>query len=188
MVIFTSRRWRTRADSVIPSSPGHIGRFAAVTCILVYLQIMLGAVVRHVPVVAEPGTYALAVRFHLFLAAVVTLHVALLAWRVLRRENRVPPLRGLAMWLVALLCVQLALGAGTWVVKFSVPSWAAGWVSTGGPIQDGGWLQTHVITAHVAVGSLLFATSLALALYAHRLLPTATSAGAIHARRLEAAV
>jgi hypothetical protein len=55
-------------------------------------------------------------------------------------------------------------------------------------IQDGGWLQTHVITAHVALGSLLFATSVALALYAQRLLPASTPAREALTRRLEAAV
>jgi cytochrome c oxidase assembly protein subunit 15 len=166
---------------------GHIGRLAVVTCILVYLQIVLGAVLRHVPVAAEPGTFALAVRFHLFMAGIVTLHVAMLAWRVLR-HGRVSPLRGLAFALVGLLFAQLLLGAGTWIVKFSAPSWAAGWVSTGFAIQDGGWLQTHVITAHVAVGSLLLATSLAMALFAQRLLPSPVAVSTVTAHRLEAAI
>jgi hypothetical protein len=54
-------------------------------------------------------------------------------------------------------------------VKFAVPTWAADWMPFG-PIanQADGWLQTHVITAHVAVGSLLLVTSLSIALYALR--------------------
>jgi cytochrome c oxidase assembly protein subunit 15 len=90
--------------------------------------------------------------------------------------------------LAALILTQLALGAGTWIVKFAVPAWASSIISTGAvAVQDGGWLQTHIITAHVAVGSLLLATSLALALYAGRLLPSAVEAGAVP-RRLGAAV
>jgi hypothetical protein len=74
--------------------------------------------------------------------------------------------------LTGLLIAQLTLGGATWVVKFAAPSWAPAWISAWrGAVQEGGWLQTHVITAHVAVGSLLLATSLALALYAYRLLP-----------------
>ena len=55
--------------------------------------------------------------------------------------------------------------------KYSVPYWAARWISIGSEaIQDGGWLQTHIVTAHVAVGSLILITSLVLALYSFRLL------------------
>ena len=54
---------------------GHVRRLAVVTCVLAYLQIVLGAVLRHVPVDGEPATFALAVRFHLFLAAVLSLHI-----------------------------------------------------------------------------------------------------------------
>lgn len=201
MAVFTSRRWRggyashgatgSASDMSQPTHwqsqwhpaqwqsqwhpGGQIRRLAIVTCILVYLQIVLGAVLRHVPIAAEPATFALAVRFHLFLAVVLTFHIVLLAWLVLRRAKHIRPLGGLAWTLVGLLLVQLALGAGTWIVKFAVPSWARDWISSGNvAIHDGGWLQTHVITAHVAVGSLLLAASLALALYAQRLLPHRT--------------
>jgi cytochrome c oxidase assembly protein subunit 15 len=206
IAVLTSRRWRSLIDtgatgsnsdfatgahrpSQCPPGVEHIGRLAFVTFVLVYLQIVLGAVVRHVPVAAEPQTFALAVRFHLFLAAVLSLHLVLLVWLVLRRLWHVSPFRGLAFSLAGLLIVQLALGAGTWIVKFSIPTWAANWISTGSvAIQNGGWLQTHVITAHVAVGSLLLATSLALALYVHRLLPAASIARCVDARQWEAAV
>jgi hypothetical protein len=88
-----------------------------------------------------------------------------------------------------LLVVQLTLGAATWVVKFAAPSWAPAWVvASRASIHDGGWLQTHVITAHVAVGSLLLATSLALALYAYRLLPAGAAAQNNTAHRWKAAV
>ena len=60
--------------------------------------------------------------------------------------------------------------------------------TSGMTIQDGGWLQTHIITAHVAAGSLLLATSLATALYAHRFAPVSTSLQTVASRKLEAAV
>ena len=57
------------------------------------------------------------------------------------------------------------------MVRFAAPSWVPEWATLSREaVQDGGWLQTHVITAHVAMGSLLFVTSLALSLYACRLL------------------
>jgi cytochrome c oxidase assembly protein subunit 15 len=143
-----------------------------VTCILVYLQLVLGAVLRHVPVVSEPATFALAVRFHLLMAAVLALHVVLLVWSATRHFRHVGWLHRLALMLGGLLVVQLALGAATWVVKFSVPVWAAAWWPWPGfTVHADGWLQTHIITAHVAVGSLLLATATATALVALRLLP-----------------
>ena len=205
LAVFTSRRWRmgaigsaSAANGLVeehgpsPRHPAHarqIPLLAIVTCILVYLQIVLGAVLRHVPVDSEPATFALAVRFHLLMAAVVSLHILVLALLVLFRARGIRPLGGLAWSLAGLLAVQLALGAGTWVVKFAAPWWAPTWVSGGrAAVQEGSWLQTHVITAHVAVGSLLFATSLVLALYAVKLLARPLCVKGISIGQLEAAV
>jgi cytochrome c oxidase assembly protein subunit 15 len=193
IVVFTSKGWRAGANSSANApcriTAAHIRRLAIVTCILVYLQIVIGAVLRHVPAGADPATFAMAVRFHLFLAAIVTLHVAVLTCLVLFHARSIKPLAGLATALGTLVLIQLLLGAGTWIVKFSVPDWASSLISTGSvAIQDGGWLQTHVITAHVAVGSLLLVTSLALALYAQRLLPASSPEQDAVPRRMEAAV
>src|SRR5262245_43078722 len=116
LAIFTSMKWVQGAAAA--TSGGTIRVLATVTCILVYLQIVLGAVIRHVPIAAEPTTFQLAVRFHLFLAAVLSLHIVLLVYLVLRRARQIRPLGGLAVTLATLLAVQLALGAGTWIVKF----------------------------------------------------------------------
>jgi cytochrome c oxidase assembly protein subunit 15 len=199
MVVFTSRRWMMASEPVgLPRRSGRdkptglssfIPAIAVVACILVYLQIVIGAVLRHVPAGADPATFAMAVRFHLFLAAIVTLHIAMLVWLVLFRARSTKPLAGLAVALGTLATIQLALGAATWIVKFSVPAWASSLISTGNvAIQEGGWLQTHIITAHVAVGSLLLVASLALALYAQRLLPTTAATQETTASRLGAAV
>ena len=187
LVVFTSRTWRRGATGSASAMPIRV--LAVVTCVLIYLQVVLGAVIRHVPIAAEPNAFALAVRFHLFLAAVLSLHVALLVYLVLRRARNVRPLAGLAAMLAALLVVQLTLGAGTWFVKYGTPAWAADWLPPRtAAIQDGGALQTHVITAHVAVGSLLLATSVDLALYAHCLLAAPAAAPGMGLGRWEAVV
>jgi cytochrome c oxidase assembly protein subunit 15 len=174
LVVITSRAWQSVAvvesQATIRGST-QIRAVATVTAVLAYLQIVLGAVLRHVPVDAQPGAFLLAVKFHLFLAGVLTLHIVLLVCLVLSRAWHARPLGKLAVTLIGLVGVQLVLGAATWVVKYSVPDWASGWISNAGVvIRDGGWLQTHVITAHVAIGSALFGTTVAIALYAHRLL------------------
>ncbi|MGD9636887.1 MAG: heme A synthase, partial [Pirellulales bacterium] len=165
MAVFTSRRWREPQPR--ESSPGDLATarlvrgLAVVTSILFYLQLVFGAVLRHVPVDSEPGAFLLAVRFHLFLAGVLTLHVIALASMVLWHYRGVRPLGGLTWALCGLLVVQILLGGGTWIMKFAVPVWAADWLPLE-PManQADGWLQTHIITAHVAVGSLLLVTSL----------------------------
>ncbi|MEX0641629.1 MAG: COX15/CtaA family protein [Pirellulales bacterium] len=197
LAVFTSKRWMSGATGSVTvlanaksnAGAGAIRALATVTCILVYLQIVVGAVLRHIPIGADPSTFALAVRFHLFLAAVLALHVALLVYLVLRCVRSVRPLAGLALTLAVLLLVQLSLGAGTWIVKYAIHAWAADWLPPmTTAIQDGGAMQTHIITAHVAVGSLLLATALALALYAHRFLTTRNAKRSVVLGPLEAAV
>jgi heme a synthase len=186
LAVLTSKSWRRGATWIASEGPnvepersedrplplaaqvaGHVRRLAVATAVLVYLQIVFGAVLRHVPVVSEPTTFLLAVRFHLVMAVVLTLHVLALTWIVTRHAR---PWRALVrgVWvLTVLLLIQLGLGGATWVAKFSVPTWAAAWWPNGGfAIQADGWTQTHIITAHVAVGSLLLAASVFVALTA----------------------
>jgi len=166
LVVFTSTAWRNCATSDTDAKAGHLRRLAIVSCILVYLQMMIGAVLRHVPVAAEPGTFLLAVKLHLALAGILSLHVVALVWMIVRHAR---PLGRFALLLCGVLVAQLALGAGTWIVKYSVPVWAGQIVPFNrAAIVDGGWLQTHIVTAHVALGSLLLATTLSLALFAWR--------------------
>ncbi len=189
LVVFTSRSWIGGVIPLSVPSVGNIRRLAVVTAVLAYLQILLGAVLRHVPVDAQPQTFMLAVKAHLFLAVVLTIHIALLVGLVIFRTRNIHPLGVLASTLACLICLQLVLGAGTWIVKFAVPAWAAGWISTQFvAVQEGGWLQTHIITAHVAIGSLVLATAVALALYSQRLLADSTATRQIVRRDLEAAV
>ena len=178
LVVITSQSWQSGAvvDPQATTRGGNqIRAVATVTAVLAYLQIVLGAVLRHVPVDAQPGAFLLAVKFHLFLAGILTLHIVLLVGFVLSRALHSRPLGRLAGILIGLVVLQLVLGAATWIVKYSVPYWATGWISNSAVvIRDGGWLQTHVITAHVAIGSALFGTTVAIALYAHRLLSGST--------------
>jgi len=162
---------------------------ATVTALLAYLQIVLGAVLRHVPVDSEPSAFLLAVKFHLFLAGVLTLHIILLAGLVLFRAKQQRPLGRLATMLVSLIFVQVLLGIATWMEKYSVPSWASDWISHPNMvIRDGGWMQTNIITAHVATGSAILGTAVALALYAYRLLTSSTSVTHLSKPRLGVAV
>ena len=112
LAIFTSTRWQRGKDCDIVAGSSQVCILAIVTCILAYLQILLGAVLRHMPVATDPLTFAMAVRFHLFLAAILSLHIFVLVWIVLRRVRRVRPLGGLACTLVG--SVGVAIGSRRW--------------------------------------------------------------------------
>ncbi len=192
LAVITSQTWLSGAAAEAQGTThgaSQIRMIATVTAVFAYLQIVLGAVLRHVPVDSQPGAFLLAVKFHLFLAAVLTLHIALLVGLVLRRARNRSPLARLAAMLAALVVVQLLLGVATWMEKYSIPEWGRGWVSHSAMvIREGSWLQTHIITAHVATGSAIFGTTIALMVYAHRLLSGAATVRQARTPRLGVAL
>jgi len=129
---------------------------------MVYLQLVLGAVMRHVPLGAAPSLFRGALLCHLVLAIGITFHVLTLAVRAACLPIDAKRYRGLG-WLVAvLLGIQLLLGLATYVVKYAFPAWlgefafAAGYV-----VQEKSWWQSLIATGHVANGSLiLFAATM----------------------------
>ena len=80
LTVFTSRWWRAadQAGWNVPRSAAQVG---LLTTVAVYVQIVLGAVLRHIPVWASPGFFRLTVFFHLIFAAVVAGHIVFLAVR-----------------------------------------------------------------------------------------------------------
>lgn len=189
LAVFTAKGWMRGAETVPVTHGGTIRRLAVVTCVFIYLQLMLGAVLRHVPIGTEPGTFAMAVKFHLFLAGVLLLHIVALAGMTLRHARRIGPVGWLAGALAFLVLGQITLGGATWAVKYAVPpafhSWTPALLTE---IVDKGWLQTHIVTAHMAVGSLMFGTSVALALYSLRLIPAPALSRAAQGRKMEVAL
>ena len=154
LALVTGSRWtETRSVERAPSTPG-LHRLCLSLTVLVYLQILLGAVMRHlgaglaIPdfplalgrVIPPLDAWPVAVHFaHRVGAAAGTVAVLWTVARILRRRE-VPGLVVPACLALALLGAQLALGALTvWTVKAVVPT-----------------------TAHVAGGAALLATCLVL--------------------------
>jgi cytochrome c oxidase assembly protein subunit 15 len=167
---FTSGWWSAAARRR-DSRAGRLQRVALATTAIAYLQLVLGTFVRHVSAGTSPGEFRFYAMFHLIVAALLTAHVVLLGVRISRHFSDSRLLLRPALALVGLLAMQLCLGAGTWLTHYGPPSWLAGnaWLA-GYTVEAGSLLQTHVTTAHVAVGSLILATSLAVALRSLRLL------------------
>jgi heme a synthase len=172
MIPVTSRQWLAEA---IPAERTSLGareskatskllRLAILTTGLAYLQLCVGAVVRHSPLMLTDGApriFQIAVYFHLLLAAAVTFHVLLLAHKCFwGRMCRTP-----ALSLALLIALQLLLGVSTWMMKYGFPQWAARFVGeTGHYNRAEGAARAVIVTAHGAVGSLIVALAVVVAL------------------------
>ena len=174
MTVFTSRWWESAPRAENSTSGKKVFRLAVVCTCLAYAQLVVGAVVRHSPHMLSPISpilFQIAVYFHLFLALMILAHVLLLALRCFRSRLQIAS----AILLLGLLGTQLLLGMASWVVKYGVPAWATAWFGEMRFVNhEADFFQASIITSHVAVGSLIFVTSLALALRLARLTGGAT--------------
>jgi cytochrome c oxidase assembly protein subunit 15 len=124
-------------------------RLCLLTTAVIYLQIVFGAILRHTGARLDA---------HLALAAVVVLLVIGLNVTMWRHHGEINALMHPIMLLSALLLLQLGLGLGAYLVKYTP---MAALASSG--------LRVGLTTTHLAVGSLLLVTSLGLTLRMYRL-------------------
>jgi len=141
VALFVSEGW----DRVAPDeSTARARGIGMATTAFAFLQLVAGAVTRHTGAVLV---------VHLVGAVLVLLHVTLFASRLM-----LTPLAKGARLLLALLGLQLALGIGTWAIT------AGGFVRS----HEAPLFKILTVSAHVAVGAALLATSLAVTLMCHR--------------------
>ena len=157
--VVTSRRWwnasqRTDSGKVTRAMVWMMGFVVALS----YGQLVLGAQLRHILPQSKPGGFVLIVAVHIMTAFFLWLFVAQ-TWSRLRRCGDLTLSRP-GLWLVGLVAVQIALGVGTWIANYGWPEFLQVMPgSTGFLIQDKGFGESLVITAHVATGSLILAIS-----------------------------
>jgi len=168
VAVFTSRRWLEESPRLEDSRAPATRHLAGVTVLVVYVQILLGAVMRHtgsglaipdyplsfgrlVPPDLTPQIVAnFAHRTWALVAAFFILWTCLRIFQAWRSEEW---LRGAAVTLLGALLVQIMLGAETtWSAREVVPT-----------------------TLHVAGGAFVLAGSLVLALRAHRIIHPGTA-------------
>lgn len=144
-VVATRDRSSQRSSQSVNIGPASIA--ASVFLPLVVLgQYVLGGMFRHLGQMLHE---------HLAGAAIVTALAVFVAFTTLR--SGLPNVRSRGLWLISALCLQLALGLGSWVTKLGVP--AMGWVATmNSPAQN------IFCSLHTVGGMFLLATSSALAL------------------------
>jgi cytochrome c oxidase assembly protein subunit 15 len=158
IALFTSRGWR---DGASPPEDPRLRSLALATTVLIYVQILIGATMRHnaaglaIPdfplafggIVPTRWNAGVAIHFaHRVGALVVLCSILAVAARVRREHRSESRLTRPAAILVALVLVQGTLGA------FVI--WSG--------------LQPVINTAHVVNGALVLATSLVLMLRCHR--------------------
>jgi cytochrome c oxidase assembly protein subunit 15 len=153
IAIFTGRRWvgeepRMRFDARRPA----LRTLAWLAVAAVYVQLILGAMFRHHGMKLLP---------HIFSAVAVT---ALLLWaitRALSHYSELDQIRRPATMLLTLLITQLALGFTAYLTRVEWGSAAVQPTSA----------MVGATVAHVAVGALLLATSVVLAIQVWRHVP-----------------
>ena len=176
MSVVTSRWWReaaagnTHSDSGNRTNPGKrawdkLTRLALLTTGLVFLQIVVGAHLRHLPPDFAPGSFQVVVFFHLLLAGAVLVHGLLLLIRVLRHHRDEAGFHAPATMLALLMLGQVVLGCGAWVMKYSWPAMLGDFAFAAHfTVQAQSYWQAVVVTAHQATGSLILVATWWLAL------------------------
>ena len=135
----------------------HLVLGVALVCVS-YAQLVLGAQLRHIQPTMLPGGFAMTVALHVMTAFLLWI-LTLIVWLRLRRCGDLTLSRP-AAWLVGLVTVQILLGTGTWIVNYGWPS-ILGWVpgSTGFLLRAKGFVDSIIVTAHVATGALILGVS-----------------------------
>lgn len=149
LAVTTSRFWEHAADRPPLGDASRLRSTALATACLVYLQIVFGALLTHT------GTRLDA---HLLFAVLVTGSVCVLVVRVLSGRTERAELRRPALLLLALLVVQLSLGLGVYLWRFTTMNEAMA------PALGLVFQATHRITGTAVLG-----TAVALALRVVRL-------------------
>ncbi|MCC7085100.1 MAG: COX15/CtaA family protein [Pirellulales bacterium] len=167
----TSRRWQIGSRSIEAAQPVAVVTLAVATPLLAYLQLVLGAQLRHFDPNSVHAAFRTIVVFHVVVGVALAVHVVVVALTLWRKASRAKPLIIPSIALVALMASQLLLGAMTWFVNYGAPSFLSGWRWLNSmTIQANGWWQSQITTAHVAFGSLILAVSTVLAVRSARML------------------
>ncbi len=134
---------------------------AALTTLLAYGQLVLGAQLRHgIEWLSAHQFRALGI-FHMIGASIITLAIVVLFFAARRTT---PALKSASRWLLALIVVQLGFGTATWLVNFG---WPGNYDNMPVVLRDyipshptaRSMSQTVTTTTHVALGSLILGTA-----------------------------
>ena len=150
MALFTGRQWLEEPPlPLLQRGRPQLATLSVLAVCAVYVQLILGAAFRHSGMKLLP---------HLVSAVAVTSMLLWTSIRVLSQYGQVRRLRLPAVALLTLLFMQLALGFGSYLTRVE---WGRGQ-------PEGGLSMVLTTVAHVAVGALLLATTVVLAVESRR--------------------
>jgi heme a synthase len=184
LVVVTSRWWWMQVAGIAGYRPGR-GLIAAVAVLmgLSYLQVLLGAQLRHVQPTASPTGFSHLVTTHIAIALIVLLMAAAVAWTLWSTARRwtvaapdaVAPtsagskkklgcgdlaLSGPALLLLTFVVLQISLGLATWIARYGMPTFAqVGPRTASYLVKSQAFTESLIITGHVAIGAMVLVTS-----------------------------
>ena len=135
-----------------------VPRLALVLLCVSYMQLVLGAFVRHIDDFASAKQFTLLIAMHVLTAVILVIGTLVQFFLTRRADLRSVGVKASINALTLLVLLQFSLGLGTWIVKWGFPSWfenqpwAANFV-----IAEKSFFQVNVVTAHAAIGSLILA-------------------------------
>lgn len=141
---------------------------AALLLVASYIQLTIGAQLRHVTGAVSHQLFMAFVHTHLTMAGLVAILAIGLAATTSLRRGTPRQVRFPAGLLVGCVLVQIALGIATWVVNYALP-WQelSEWLARYTILAKGYW-ESIIVTAHMATGSLIISLATVTALRAWR--------------------
>jgi cytochrome c oxidase assembly protein subunit 15 len=181
--VVTSRWWFEQESfrETGKSSRSFTSTWPTLMLVAAYCQLVVGAFLRHISEMASPQEYQGLIVLHVLIATGLVVGTFVQAIAVARAKRREPASRGLVWsirFLMLTILVQFSLGFGTWVVKFGWPIWFADMAFAAKfVVPEKSMFQMNLVTAHVAVGSLILALWTVQVFRSHRLFAPAILGG-----------
>ncbi len=159
LALFASKPWLEK-QKVAVKRAGTIQRLFVTTSAFVYLQLVLGAMVRHTE--AHHGLY-----YHFFTAFLIVIHVLFIIPKVTKEKETQKIFLKPLMFLAVLVSSQVFLGLASYIYKIVMA-----------PAPMPRTAEILFTTAHQSNGALILATTLALTLASFRFLEKIKKTGA----------
>jgi heme A synthase len=157
IALFTTRSWAAATSREPVGDEGNrLRSWSIAVAALLFLQIVLGSVVRHTTATVGP-------RLHLLTAFLVVAAVVWLVKLAHESARREKPLTLLVIMIPAMLAVQLFLGVEAWLGKFVDPR-SSLWSQIRPMISDPSLFRS----LHFLFGALLFSDAVLVVLWVHR--------------------
>ena len=158
-------------EKISAAAVSRVVQWGLVASGLVYLQLILGGLVRHAPVTIGPATFGVFLQFHIVMAAAVTIHMVILVAGIWRHRRSLPASLCRPAYLVlACLVFQLLLGGASWVTRYGWPGFLAdNELFAAYLIRAQALWPSIIVTAHVATGSLILALAVLISVRSMRL-------------------